>query len=504
MKLFHSLPVLEPVDPLSSNHLIRDLDLDEEARKAALSNKPDEHQQHLSKTEQAIVQVAEQRVEARRQIVDEAFSDLKTAVEATPVNRTELAGAASFQDIVNDCMTRYRDRMDQIVPAVRNRRQALVEYNAFRDKHDLTHRPAHMPVSMFMHFSIVLLFLIFEVAMNAGFFYPASETGYLGAAATSLSVATVNILLALLLGYWPLRYINHQNTRHLLWIVPTCIVLITGIVSINAFAAHYREVALAGIADPGLAALYHLIAKPYELSLDSYLLFAFGLIIAAVATYKGYAANDPYPGYGEVTRNLDNAADDYAALQRSIVSDLSALEEKRIVPSIATYDSVSDAFNAISVKYASCLQLISRFTELDHTDNEAIKRAINHYRSLNMQIRTDGITPPSFTREPELNLHGSETKLSAAVTQSTASFLAQASGFQTRGSQVSSRFVQVIETAKDEIDDVMADIESCASNNRVPKLSVLRKKLIASETVVERPEFEDRVSAHVSPSQHLH
>jgi hypothetical protein len=66
----------------------------------------------------------------------------------------------------------------------------------------------------------------------------------------------------------------------------------------------------------------------YLQSLWSWLLFVLGVAISGSAMWKGYALDDPYPGYGGVARRRRKAVDAYNEERRALIDNATAIADK--------------------------------------------------------------------------------------------------------------------------------------------------------------------------------
>ena len=71
-------------------------------------------------------------------------------------------------------------------------------------------------------------------------------------------------------------------------------------------------------------ALKTFTAHPFALAaFQSWILFAMGLFFWLVAAVDGFKMDDPYPGYGKISRKHEEIIQDYTNEKANIISDLS-------------------------------------------------------------------------------------------------------------------------------------------------------------------------------------
>jgi hypothetical protein len=164
----------------------------------------------------------------------------------------------------------------------------------------------HYPDSPYSTYAFFIIAIIIESALNGVFFAEGSEAGLVGGIGTALVIAFFNVTIGGMIGIFSLRYKNHYKQWKVLlgWggvVIGTVISFI-----FNLLVAHYRT---AMTLDPDNAA-----SKAMETfsegilsisDVQSCLLFLLGVLFYFGAVYKGYKADDAYPGYGILARKRD-------------------------------------------------------------------------------------------------------------------------------------------------------------------------------------------------------
>jgi hypothetical protein len=182
--------------------------------------------------------------------------------------------------------------------------------------------------SLALSASLLVAFVVIEAVANAFFFAEGSTSGLLGGFFIAAALSFVNITAAFVTGYGLMPYTRHKRLiRRVLGVIATTALLCT-IVGVNLLVAHYRD---AYVATPGVEPdfgliIVHLQQNPLNLSsAKSWLLFAFGTILAAGAIWKSSAMRDPYPGYGALAKRHQLAETE---LNRAIQDALADLQER--------------------------------------------------------------------------------------------------------------------------------------------------------------------------------
>lgn len=193
-------------------------------------------------------------------------------------------------------------------------RGLTAEHRNFRTAHGLLGREAAFPpVSKKILLWLFLgLLIVAEGAANAWFFASGLESGLLGGFLYAFLFSFFNIGVATAFGRLAVPNVNHRALGRRL----------CGAISILAAAAltllfalaiaHFRDALSLDLAGAEIVALQNLKAEPLGLqAVQSWLLFGVSIAFASLAVLDGYKMDDPYPGYGRLTRRLHQAQDDF-------------------------------------------------------------------------------------------------------------------------------------------------------------------------------------------------
>ena len=359
-------------------------------------------------------------------------------------------------------------------------RNTKAEFDAWRDEHKLLHREAVYPVSKIFAFAVIAVLLLLETTVNSALYFNASDTGWLGAYATALLIAGVNVGLAVLSGYVPCRYLNHINLRHRWWAIPTQLIAIIVIIINNLYAAHYRDLASATTDAPfnEFQVAARLITDPIALSPTSFALLIFGFLCALIAGRKGYTASDPYPGYEARHRRHTEAIEDIAYLEQQVHGGLETIRKAEIVYAADRPLAARALIEGIGKSYAALAADQIRNGEFDASDIKALTTAVQRFRNLNLQIRTDGIVPASFKHEPAFSHLSPPCQPETGLTQLIGAASERHRQHPAEFQKMINRLLRQIETAKDKTGTIMRAIEaSCVDETTLPKLSEIRAVL---------------------------
>lgn len=179
----------------------------------------------------------------------------------------------------------------------------------------LTNRLERLPrdeSSTVMHYALVLVIVLVESGANAYFFAQGNDRGYLGGMLQALLISVVNVGTAVAVGKFWLPLKNHvlpSNRRLGLAAIPVYFLFA---IVFNLLAAHYRDAISLSPEQAMSLPVDSLLARPFHLTFESFMLFTAGLVAGALGLWKGYTEDDPYPGYGELSRK-------YRAARRAFV-----------------------------------------------------------------------------------------------------------------------------------------------------------------------------------------
>ena len=180
-------------------------------------------------------------------------------------------------------------------------------------------------MSRLWNFTVILVILAIESILNGTFLARGLETGLLGGIVEAFAIAAINVSFGFFLGNSVIRYVFHRS--YILRVLAFIEIPISGAIAIffNLLVGHYRD-ALGG-PDPAHAsstALYSFRLHPFDLAaIESWVLFALGLFFSTVAAVDGFKMNDPYPGYGKISRKHEEIIQEYTDEKANIVEDLS-------------------------------------------------------------------------------------------------------------------------------------------------------------------------------------
>jgi uncharacterized membrane protein YedE/YeeE len=311
----------------------RTLGIDQKAADAARHDNPKTLSGSLDVTESEIcahfIALARQRRESCEVSLGRLQLDRKATAAKIDVEQTRDSFARLLTAVEPSLEKLRSDHSTALYQAKENEARALKHLRWFQQKHGLHYRAASYPQSQFYHFAIVAALALVEWVSLAAFYAEGSDFGLVGGVLIAMTLSVVNISLAILSGSL-LRYVNHRSTRRKGLALTGVAFLYTCFLLVTLAAAHYRvatnDIAQSQpeISTPTTTPLPPQVAADFDQwraarlawqrfarnpagfeDVFSWILVVLAVIFGIFASYKGYRLDDPYPGYGELDRELN-------------------------------------------------------------------------------------------------------------------------------------------------------------------------------------------------------
>jgi hypothetical protein len=166
----------------------------------------------------------------------------------------------------------------------------------------------------------------------------------------------------------------------------------------NGFVAHYRDLyAVSGDATDVHRALFELIHSPLNLaSIFSWLLFGAGIAFSALATWKGFGLDDPFPDYGSYERRRLSSREAYLEARRGVIEEASEVRDDFIAESGEAMEKLRGASARREQLLAARARLLAEFDSVEMNLEHAAQRLLAIYRQENVASRTPP-PPPHFS-----------------------------------------------------------------------------------------------------------
>lgn len=216
-------------------------------------------------------------------------------------------------------------------------RNKLNDYDRFRVNNGLRREPYYCEDRL-RHVLLAILAIFAETLLNGNLLATGAQGGLLQGWTFAFGIAFINVGGAFCGGNLA-RMVNHRTwTRRTIGFfaiaICTCILIL-----FNLLVAHYREALLASqgyseTIEAGRQA-WTAFSQNYIGVSDfmSWMLFALGMISAAIGAWKGYTMEDPYPHYSRLARalrssdaefkeRLEDALDEFETIQEEATSSI--------------------------------------------------------------------------------------------------------------------------------------------------------------------------------------
>ncbi len=245
-------------------------------------------------------------------------------------------------------------------------------------------------------FVIVFLF-VFEVILN-GALVSGVVDGLIGGVAISITVATINVVLSVLVGKNLFPQLNKvQTLARKLGVTLVCFLYGLSIIYLNLVFGVFRSSVLelrnvrswedAGTAQTVVSALKPWEGLPTLTDIPSLFVIGVGITFAIIAALDGYRLDDPYPGFGDVHRKFTEAVKPFEEAKKQltdkvlkIIDESSVLMENRITEFESKLARWGTIENMARQQFSSYVVWISQL-ELD------ANKFLNDYRAANIKGR---------------------------------------------------------------------------------------------------------------------
>lgn len=278
------------------------------------------------------------------------------------------------------------------------------ELAAFRKRHRLQ-RLARTIRGRGITLGLMFVLIAVESVINGAFFATGSEFGLAGGIGVAVGISFVNVIAAFLLGLFPIRWINHRNWLLKALGLTLAVGGVAALVGLQVFAAQYREaMAAVGEAQAMSVAIQRLLTTPWSVSaFSSIYLFGLGLVFCLYAFWKGAHFDDPYPGYGAMSRRMEHAQQEYSDTHAGLFDELQDVKDE-------TVRSIDDGVqrlpsfpqNAAKIRQQRAA-LIDQFRTYEASVETAANQLLARYRDRNREHRSTP-APPHFNTTWRLTL----------------------------------------------------------------------------------------------------
>ena len=432
--------VKEQYAQLDLKQWLKDHGIEDEAERRGKENQPATEDDTLDAFESQIVDWVNRRGRVCRENVSGHLSDLEREL-ADMENDAELA---ILENRVGELKQEAEIALERGIDAGRTRlteaeeavRSGSAELQRFRRRSGLTRLVdySHRRTALWFIFGCFFV----EIVLNASLLMDVNPFGLMGSTMQMALISLVNVIFAGLVMGVLLRWRNHiaLARKTLAWI--GIVLVIPAVLVFNLAVGHFRNSMQASLNDPsadilamGNDVLQRLLDGPFDLaSFQTALLVLLGIVCFGIGAWKWYRRDDPYPGYGDLERQLNSKKDAYAKSYHREQDTLNGVHEQ--------YQSqLQDIRHKLVVKQSKWREICGRGGKLvtDYPTNlgqyqHDLDYLLAAYRTANRSARRtaspphfdetvrvdEGIlVPPQFRPPEETSLGGVAEKVNGAI-----------------------------------------------------------------------------------------
>ncbi len=371
-----------------NDELALELDVETIAKQAARQNIPDSTATEPDSNELNLCSRLESDMLQAQNRAEETVSRLRGAILLLSAKKEVNMANELTNEFDKHLSSKLSTTLEDIGAEKERYQSANDDLHSFKKQNKLR-RMHHYPDSQYSIYAFFLIAIIIEAALNGVFFAEGSESGLVGGVGIALTIAFFNVSIGVVVGAFSLRYKNHYKQWKVLlgWggvVIGTVISFM-----FNLLVAHYRTAMTLDLDNAASKAMETFWEGILSISdVQSCLLFLLGVLFYFGAVYKGYKADDAYPGYGILARKRDKQHG-YLSDDKSNADDI--IQE-------AHEDFVEDldlCFKTIQLKSKQVTDSASGFEqqkiilESYHKHLEkALRYIITRYRDVNVASRS--------------------------------------------------------------------------------------------------------------------
>lgn len=315
-------------------------------------------------------------IQGRKSVVEHERSSRQGLYSQVAIHKKTI-GSSKIQDKTDEirhleqtALPEKVGKLDSIRKDLRaelnKKNSSIAELNKFREANKLNCAAVY-PEETNKIFGVLFLCMVLEAALNAFFLSKASEFGLAGGFAIAIGISLLNLLVAFFMSKC-LRFFHHAEPKKNIMGSFGALTLVLSVGAISLFIGHYRSALDEDVGSASIQAVNNMNESLFGIStFDSWILVCITFAIFLFVTFKCYKSDDPYPGYGDISRKAKNAVDKYSRMKTK-ADELVGQLRKQLVTDF-------------DVKYEELDQLVVSLDE----DQEAIQQLGRDYRSFLIQ-----------------------------------------------------------------------------------------------------------------------
>ena len=399
------------------------------------------------------------------------FSDHAQAVRgyihtlAAKLDFTPLHGR--IQGDINQLKRYIEQERSELLELHKIYREEDASYERFRSERGLTRPPApHVNPGIYMIDLIILWFV--ESVINAVFLIPVSPSPAAGFI-NSVVISSVNVILALLIGFYITKRVNHPNIFNKVAGFVSIPVTVVAFGAFHYFITQFRaqlEIAAehertaemfveVGQVELMNRTIAYILENPFRVpDLLSAVLFLIGVVLAFYAWWKGYHLGDEFPGYTRRFKIREERRKKFQDHRREVFDQAQSIRDSAMEDIDAFIGDIAPTIHVMQSQQAAWGALRKKFEAFRSSCDDALDYSLNKYVS----EACGGIRPEAFSAKPALT---SETDLANFDTEfaEIASAVSNADGAATLAKDEAAGYrVEVREIIEETSSDLKAAI----------------------------------------------
>lgn len=397
-------------------------------------NKPDSASDSPDLNEVKLIVQAKQFVEVEISEKTDSFvdaekklRDIDQSVEVVEARCRAMIDHDLRQSSFHSALVENEQRL---VKACADSLESKAALNAFKKKNGID-EPAQYPADMLYHFSLLILFVALETAVNAFFYQGAS--GLLGGAIVAFAVSAINMGIAALLGA-TCRYKNLLDPRSKYIGYGSIVVFIVLAIVLNLIFSTFRiqyellqaEVLERGLDDATPAMLiiafkqavleaFGVFALSFpNIDVMSFILFFVGILCSLFAFWKGYKHDDKFPGHGEMDRIYKKNENEFSALKQDSYDKAVNQVNKELLAFEEAKNSLISSHRTAGALKAKVQGAQATFEGNVRKIQGELNLVLEAYRGANKAVRTTA-APSYFAETPNVVPDDDAKRLSSLI-----------------------------------------------------------------------------------------
>lgn len=306
------VPTLDIFQDINSEKIIKSLDIEKRAISRGEDNEPPLGSDSFDHVELEIIDHIESLKKQDKNILTNHLDTYAERLSSLNFEGRLIDIELEVQNSISELKRAIQTGLNHLHPSRRELLHREKDLEIFREENNLR-RAAHFPTASmkFLQFSFIVLLWLIETVGNTSFLANTNEFGVIGAYSEAMIISTLNLGGAYLLAKLCTNIIHVSFSRKLIGLT-FILFYLSFLIFLNLLVAHYREASGLFLDTGGFEAISRM--KENLLGLDefkSWLLFSMGCLFSLLSFWDTLKLEDPYPGYGRITRILDSTREDY-------------------------------------------------------------------------------------------------------------------------------------------------------------------------------------------------